>query len=193
MNIFYLEKTIEENAKSHVDKHVIKMRIEYAQMASAAHHMTDSAYEPPYKLTRHKNHRSSVWVRTSQENYLWTVRMGLELCKEMRHRYNTKIQKSEIALQQLLDHPIVVENDPGFTVPVLAIGKKRFWFMKDDDFNKGLIEHEDYEMRMTNVLQNYRGYYLNEKTWLMKWSNREEPQWANDVFETTEISKLRKF
>ena len=41
MNIFYLNKSPEICAKEHVDKHVVKMIVEYAQLLSTAHRMID--------------------------------------------------------------------------------------------------------------------------------------------------------
>ena len=39
MNIFYLHEDPIQNAKWHIDKHIVKMPIEYAQLMSTAHRM----------------------------------------------------------------------------------------------------------------------------------------------------------
>ena len=41
MNIFYLHEDPVQNAKWHIDKHIVKMPIEYAQLLSTAHRMLD--------------------------------------------------------------------------------------------------------------------------------------------------------
>ena len=41
MNIFYLHEDPIQNAKWHVDKHVVKMVTEYAQLLSTAHRVLD--------------------------------------------------------------------------------------------------------------------------------------------------------
>ena len=41
MNIFYLHEDPVQNAKWHIDKHIVKMPIEYAQLMSTAHRMLD--------------------------------------------------------------------------------------------------------------------------------------------------------
>ena len=41
MNIFYLHEDPIQNAKWHVDKHVVKMVTEYAQLLSTAHRILD--------------------------------------------------------------------------------------------------------------------------------------------------------
>ena len=71
MNIFILDWDVEKCAKEHVDKHVVKMILETAQLLCGAHHVTahdaahDTAHDTahvPYKLS-HKNHPCSIWVR----------------------------------------------------------------------------------------------------------------------------------
>ena len=41
MNIFYLHEEPKTCAEQHLDKHVVKMLIEYAQLMSTAHRMLD--------------------------------------------------------------------------------------------------------------------------------------------------------
>ena len=41
MNIFYLHEDPIQNAKWHIDKHIVKMPIEYAQLMSTAHRILD--------------------------------------------------------------------------------------------------------------------------------------------------------
>ena len=60
MNIFFLDMNVKKCAKYHVDKHVVKMILETAQLLCGVHHMTPQvapqvAPQVPYKLS-HKNH-----------------------------------------------------------------------------------------------------------------------------------------
>ncbi len=41
MNIFYLSKDTKECSQMHVDKHCVKMILEYAQLLSTAHRVLD--------------------------------------------------------------------------------------------------------------------------------------------------------
>ena len=51
MNIFYLHKDPIQNVKWHVDKHVVKMATEYAQLLSTAHRVIDGElYEGRTKI-----------------------------------------------------------------------------------------------------------------------------------------------
>ena len=47
MNIFYLDNNQSICAKYHVDKHVVKMILEYAQMLSTAHRVLDDQQLDP--------------------------------------------------------------------------------------------------------------------------------------------------
>ena len=53
MNIFYLHKDPKTCAEMHIDKHCVKMIIEYAQLMSTAHRMLDGLeYEGRTKTGR---------------------------------------------------------------------------------------------------------------------------------------------
>ena len=74
MNIFYLDPNPKIAAQMMCDKHVIKMILESAQMLCTAHRVLDGDdYADKYSLykTVHKNHPSTIWVRSGRLNYLW--------------------------------------------------------------------------------------------------------------------------
>ena len=99
MNIFYLDKNPKLCAQYHVDRHVVKMILETAQLLSTAHWLTGG--EGPYRAT-HKNHPSAIWARSNKSNYNWLCKLGLELCEEYTYRYgkvHLSIQKCLKALE----------------------------------------------------------------------------------------------
>lgn len=153
MNIFVLDWDVKKCAQYHNDKHVVKMILETAQLLCGAHHMTNSPYEIPYKLS-HKNHPCSIWVRESIDNYLWLCELGLELCDEYRYRYG-KRHKSLDIIEWCVVHKPKLSNK-GFTLPALA--------MPDQYKTKDIVE-------------SYRNYYIGDKKVFSKWKNREEPYW----------------
>ena len=71
MNIFYLHRDPVIAAKVHYNKHIVKMILESAQMLCTAHHeiMGEDA-DVPYKRA-HVNHPSTIWCRSSAQNYAW--------------------------------------------------------------------------------------------------------------------------
>ena len=91
MNFFILYYNIEKNAYAHCNRHVVKMILELCQLLYACAHVGGAPLESmgvkPYKLT-HKWHPTSIWVRESKENWLYTLKFSTALCKEYTRRYN---------------------------------------------------------------------------------------------------------
>lgn len=94
MNIFVLDKNPYEAARLHLDKHVVKMPLETAQILS-------TICGHPYRPT-HKNHPCTVWARQSKGNYHWLVELGFALCKEYSLRYSKRHKCKDVI--ELLKH-----------------------------------------------------------------------------------------
>jgi hypothetical protein len=97
MNIFYLSFNTKKCARYHLDRHVVKMILELAQLLCTAIWL--SGKEAPYKAT-HKNHPSAIWTRDNINNWKWTKKLALALCKEYTYRYGKK-HKSEDIIKNL--------------------------------------------------------------------------------------------
>jgi len=149
MNIFYLDKDLQKCAEYHVDRHCVKMIIEYAQLLSSSHWMTGG--EAPYKLC-HKNHPCSVWVRESIDNYNWLCELGIELSKEYTYRYGKFHKSSEVIKWCMNNQPQLPSK-----------GITEFRLAMPDEF------------RSTCPIESYRNYYNGGKEHLFKWKNREVP------------------
>ena len=186
MNIFYLDKNPQRCAQMHVDKHCVKMILEYAQLLSTAHRvldgvlttglsqsgrkqqryiLSDEREQMLYSAT-HINHPSAVWVRQSSANYMWLAELLEECCKEYTYRYG-KIHKVESSgLMQILKNvfPINISNKP-FTEPTPA--------MPDECKVPG------------DSIQSYHNYYWSNKKHLWSWkgkiNSRERPRWMSDM------------
>jgi hypothetical protein len=178
MNIFYLDHNPKRCAEMHVDKHCVKMILEYAQLLSTAHRVIDGTEsiclsktgrrQKRYVLSderesvlysaTHINHPSAVWVRESYNNYLWLSELLIELCKEYTHRYG-KVHKVERdgLLNQLLHSPANINLSKAFTEPTPA--------MPDQYKVAG------------NSIQSYKNYYLGDKRRMFSWKKRNQPSW----------------
>lgn len=163
MNIFFLDFIPSICAIYHFDKHVIKMILETCQLLCSVHHVSNSEYKPPYKLT-HKNHPSAVWTRESLSNYKWLCELGLELCKEYTYRYG-KTHKCEEYIKKLSENLPPIE-DIGFTTPKLAMPEQ----YKDDK----------------DPIGSYKAYYFFEKQHMFKWTKRKTPEWVTELFNSFE-------
>jgi hypothetical protein len=180
MNIFYLHSNPRTCAEMHVDKHCVKMILEYAQLLSTAHRvldgipatghsrsghqhtswmLSDQRHDILYQST-HVNHPSAIWVRQSKQNYMWLAKLLAMLCREYTHRYG-KIHKVErTGLMQLLKDQLP-NNLPiaPFTEPPPAM--------------------PDHYKIAGDAIQSYKNYYLGDKRRLFTWKNRQAPSWVS--------------
>jgi hypothetical protein len=178
MNIFYLHNETQTCAQQHVDKHCVKMILEYAQLLSTAHRVLDGTQsiclsktgrkQTKYILSdqrestlysaTHVNHPSAIWVRQSVANYIWLSDLLVKLCKEYTHRYG-KVHKCERDGLVKTLYEIVPDNIPikSFTEPTPAM--------------------PDYCKVAGDSIKSYRNYYINEKKRMAVWKTRPTPEW----------------
>jgi len=181
MNIFFLDKNVKSCARYHMDKHVVKMILEYSQILSTAHRVLDGELvvkkvptkkdpskfrnkklyklngyndELLYKAT-HINHPSVKWTMESDKNYLWLYWLLEALHSEYTYRYD-KAHKSMRLLPSLQftpsNIPVTVKNTP-----------------------VALAMPEEY--KTSDPAESYREYYMKGKRHLAKWKNRPTPAW----------------
>ena len=181
MNIFYVHSDPAICAQHHVDKHCVKMILEYAQLLSTAHRFLDgtlsvgtsasgrkkTSYTLPddrdavlYSAT-HINHPSAKWVRHSLANYQHLFKLWIELMREYNYRYG-KIHASMRLAKYLKNPPSNISEDEGFSAP---------WRAMPDEYKFDRAE-SDY------TIKSYRAYILGAKTQMLKWKNRPTPDWA---------------
>jgi hypothetical protein len=161
MNIFFLSANKKECVEMYVDKHVVKMILEYTQILCSVHHIcgsVDESYVVPYKLT-HKNHPCNVWTRESLSNYVYLVDLALELCKEYTYRYG-KIHKSEQYIRKLGEIMPKID-DIGFTIPARAMPDE--YKTKKDNIT------------LEDVIESYRNYINGDKKHIFAWKKRQIP------------------
>lgn len=184
MNIFYLSNDPVEAAQAHLDKHVVKMILEYAQLLSTAHRLLDGNQivekryvngslparwrnvkkwkldderdEILYSAT-HSNHPSAIWARASSCNYEWLYKLFCATCDEYTYRYG-KTHLTDSKLRNILKkHPKKIAKCVSWVGPTPA--------MPDECKVNG--DH----------LLSYHKYYIDKKADMAKWTNREPPQW----------------
>lgn len=176
MNIFYLDKDPQTCAQMHVDKHCVKMILEYAQLLSTAHRVLDGTqsicqsktgkkqtkYILPdqresvlYSAT-HINHPSAVWVRQSESHYRWLFSLYIELMREYNYRYG-KIHACMKLVGELNKPPKNIKFGNGFAEPTPAM--------------------PDHYKVAGNSIQSYKNYYLGDKQRMFSWKKRQIPNW----------------
>ena len=178
MNIFFLSLDPQESAIMHVDKHVVKMILEYCQLLSTAHRVLDgtqiieissknrkikrwtlqekSLDEKLYKAT-HINHPSAIWTRSSNENYKWLHTLLVCVCEEYTFRYG-KVHKSQrdgiVSALSVFPSNIPLRE---FTCPTCA--------MPDECKIEG------------DSVASYQKYYIEKKQHIAQWKKRNAPEW----------------
>lgn len=175
MNIFMVDPSPTISAQMLVDKHVVKMILESAQLLSTAHRVLDGEQfidsssgrkikwwrlndhreTVIYKAT-HINHPSAVWCRESIQNYLWLVDHFFGLMDEYTYRYG-KTHKCSGELSYLLQSPPLNLKEYDMTKMPSAMDTK--YIISNDP------------------ITNYRNYYRNGKVHLHKWTKRDKPEW----------------
>lgn len=179
MNIFQLSTCPIGSAHMMVDRHVVKMILESAQILSTAHRVLDGElyiddstgrkmkrYRLPdsresvlYKAT-HVNHPSSIWARETNNNYNWLYVHFWALCEEYTYRYGKIHACHTSEMFSLLSAP-PRGIEVGYLKPVTP------------------AMPEEYVISSDSVV-NYRNYYAKGKKHLHTWTLREEPEWIRD-------------
>lgn len=171
MNIFVLDEDITKSVQALVDKHVVKMVLETAQLLSTAHRVLDgnkiktskSSYTyilPGLKNDRlykasHINHPCAIWARESLINYSWLLMYFKEILKEYEYRYGKKHKCSNL-LSELSIPPKNINKFGTLSRHPLAM---------PDEYKKN------------TVVESYRNYYKHGKKDLHSWKLRTKPQW----------------
>ena len=178
MNIFYIDEDPVKAAQWMVDKHVVKMILESAQLLSTAHRILDGVeYEGKSQTGRrarrwllsdarenilysatHINHPSAVWCRQSVENYNWLADHLHALLCEYTYRYN-RMHKVEGDLAYMLMSPPESLKEWDMTPMPSAMA-------------------DEYKISDDPVV-NYRNYYKFGKAGMHSWKNRQPPEWIN--------------
>jgi hypothetical protein len=176
INIFYIDHDPVQAAEWMVDKHVVKMILESAQLLSTAHRvldgketvvvkengrkakrwiLSDSRNEVIYSAT-HINHPSAIWCRNSIENYNWLVDHFFALMGEYEYRYNKQHKCYGEISYMLQSPPKNLQNYDWTPMPSCMA--------------------EEYVIS-DNPITNYRNYYRVGKSRMHKWKNRQPPEW----------------
>jgi len=167
MNIFYLSNCPQEAAEAHNDKHCVKMILESAQMLSTAHRELDGNVPDILYKSTHKNHPSTVWVRSSKQHYDWLFRLFRMLSAEYTIRYSNKtliknfggefkVHKTWDKLGKLLETAPKNIVDNGWVDPPQC-----------------MPDH----CKKPDTIDAYRNYYMTEKASISTWKYSQQPTW----------------
>jgi hypothetical protein len=152
MNIFAIYDNPVESAIYLVDKHIVKMPLESAQLLCNAYFINNSKKKTPYNPT-HLNHPCSIWTAESNDNFEWLCHHGIELCNEYSERYNRTHKCLDVIL-------FCLENKPKFPQKSMT----KFACAMPDE----------YKISEDPILC-YQEYYRIGKKHLHNWKNNKKP------------------
>ena len=174
MNIFYLDEDPSQCAEWMVDKHVVKMILETAQLLSTAHRILDGVEsidtsgprkKKVYKLNddrdlilysaTHINHPSAVWTRQAVENYNWLVDHLFALGTEYTYSYGKQHATITKLGVPIASSPLNLKEWDMTPMPSCM----------DEQYKIG----ED-------PIANYRSYYKYGKASMHSWKKRQAPE-----------------
>lgn len=178
MNIFAVHSDPIIAAQSLVDKHIVKMVLETAQLLSTAHRILDGAeYIDKTKTGRnvkrwrlpderetvlysatHINHPSAVWCRANFDNYNWLYKHFAALLEEYTHRYGKVHKCASMALTLRFTPQRIPLGNLTPVTPAMP---------------------DEYKVAGDSVAS-YRNYYRVAKARMHKWTNRETPEWISE-------------
>ena len=167
MNIFFLDERPDKCAEMHNDKHCVKMILESAQMLSTAHRELDGDVPDILYKSTHKNHPSTIWVRSSKQHYDWLFRLFRMLSAEYTLRYSNKtliknfggefkVHKTWDKLGKLLETAPKNIVDNGWVDPPQC-----------------MPDH----CKKPDTIDAYRNYYMTEKASISTWKYSQQPTW----------------
>lgn len=160
MNIFHLHNDPVKAAIWQCNKHITKMLLEHCQMLCTAYHL--QGIQAQYKPT-HANHPTSVWIRSSYDNWLWTIEHAYATAKEYTSRYS-KRHASEDVLDWCEDNVWRLGFDSSnLTKFAIAI--------KEDKICRTLSEFNE-----SDPVNCYHLYYQHDKKHLHQWK-QNKPDW----------------
>ena len=151
-----------------VDKHVVKMILEYVQLLCTAHQVFSKIPLTDIYRATHMNHPSAKWVRESKSNYMWLYGMYIALLDEYTHRYK-KIHACTRLVLPLKNIPAGIP-DGDFTEPPPAMP-------------------DEYKVPGDSI-RSYKNYYNGDKRHIFKWTKRPRPGWC--LFDNSDIMKTYK-
>lgn len=189
MNLFYLDENLDACAEAHVDKHIVKMPLEAAQLLCTAIWVDNVLGFVPRALNKEEtrelnslksnvkslpmeerpltpylpmmyNHPCTIWTRSSLDNFEWVHCYANALNDEYYYRYGRQ-HKSVVEVINRLPEP---KNMP-------RLGMTEFLLAMPD------------ELKMEgDPIQSYRDYYHLDKATFAKWSHRPKPHWWNEDY-----------
>lgn len=165
MNLFILHHIQTISCQQHVDRHVVKMILESAQILCTAHWVIDGEIGDGWYRPTHERHPVVRWCCENSANYDYVYRQFMMLSVEYEWRYGREHLSWTKLGAAIKQRPWGIDRSEQCHDFVLAMPDK----YKDEGSRVRSIEE---------AVVAYRRYYLGEKRPLFTWTRRAVPVWV---------------
>ncbi len=203
MNIFVLDEHPKTCAQMHLDKHVVKMIIEYAQLLSTAHRLRDG------RLVEHKN-----GTKVKKFYLLGNEKLGLnedrskviiqnQVCYSLSHQnHPCAVWARETDSNYNWLYSLFLETAAEYTHRYGRIHKT--WtdigsFLSRAPRNIPAGDRTEFALAMNDEcrvpndpIASYRNYYLGPKAAFARWTNRSTPDWFKAGTKDFDVSHFER-
>lgn len=206
MNIFALDTNIKLAAQMHLDKHIVKMPIEYAQLLSTAHRLHDGHFE---EHITPQGRRKKFWLLEGEKvipgEWNGEPRLTIEnpVCYGLSHQNHP----CAIWCRETIDNynwlfDLLQETSAEYTHRYGKIHKtwsdvKDFLAAPPKNLKAiGLTQlpqamGEEFKVK-DDPIEAYRNYYLGPKAAFAKWTNRTTPDWFKAGIKDFNVSNFER-
>lgn len=163
LNIFLLDTTPTLSAQALCNKHVSKMAVEAAQIASTAHAELGFPYTRWRYLPAYPHHPCTRWAGECPEHLAYTIACGLAICEEYGQRYHKRHACLEVLERLESSLPTICAEPAEFAVAI-----------------KAPLRRASYSPRLplAAAIAEYRAYYYADKADFAIWPEwRGQPAW----------------
>lgn len=215
MNIFVLDENPRLAAQYHLDLHVLKMILEYAQILSTAHRVLDGTPKTiTYVDDAGKRKAKTVLLLPGESAEVLRV----QETPESNVTFKLKIKNRRCYNKTHEHHPCAVwarRTDANYSwLYKLFIETGHEYSHRYRKSHKTIQELQEFlasppkkilvgeltpfalamgdEFKDSNVVQAYRNYYLGPKTSFATWTNREAPIWFKTATKDFHVSNFER-
>lgn len=176
INIFLLNDTLGESARSMVDAHLAKQVLECMQLlgnCTTLHKLDGGTY-----ALAHEHHPLAVWVKASLVNAAFCYKVAVACNNEQAHRKGKSLFDS-YPFEEAHSYVSAALHDQPDTYPFCVPEYIRARLLPGHDLGSTPRVCDSLNM----AVKGYRAYYCMEKSRTLQhfeWTNRQMPHWWVD-------------
>lgn len=187
MNLFWLHRNMQINAKHYCKSHLGKILLEASQLLYTAHHLSNNADQvaqcAPFNVSKtqrgyalsHKHHPLAFWVRSSRHAYLCVCNLANALANEFLAQHNKQHACHEhVTWLSANIPPQIAAKEDAFTVPPQCVTEKCKVVTR---MPADATPEQVCEQKWQDLIAAYRNCYFLDKMPLLQYDPERAPDW----------------